>query len=116
MFKPHKDFLVGQTFGRLTVIKRLPKTDRFGWAEIPNDMPSSVLYKYECECSCGTKGVVVKERDLVGDRKKSCGCVRKELQKAYWDQKTDWKRQQKRAIDRRELGKAILAALRKDQP
>ena len=56
--------LTGQTFGRLTVIKRAG-SDKHGRP------------KWKCQCSCGNTVIVV-GRNLRTKNSKSCGCLRNE--------------------------------------
>lgn len=55
----------GQTFGRLTVIEfyGVDKNRQALWT---------------CECSCGTKNVIVAGANLRNQHTKSCGCYRNE--------------------------------------
>lgn len=61
--------LLNQTFGRLTVIQETNKRKN-----------GCVIWK--CKCSCGNI-VEVKSTDLRVGRKKSCGCLQQENQKAF---------------------------------
>lgn len=61
---PRKNFLLGQTFGRLTVIK-----------EAGRDKAGSVLW--ECRCECGNKKTATSYA-LTSGNCKSCGCISKE--------------------------------------
>lgn len=59
--------LVGQTFGRLTVLEKHPELTKHG----------KVLWK--CRCSCGTSVEVIRNTgDLTSGNTSSCGCIRKE--------------------------------------
>jgi len=58
--------LVGQEFGRLTVIRRTGT--KGGCAE------------WECRCRCGATKVILR-RDLTSGNTKSCGCYRREKSK-----------------------------------
>ena len=58
------DNLVGQTFGRLTVIER-----------VENNKDGQAMWK--CVCGCG-KEVVVSGKNLKNGNTKSCGCLKKE--------------------------------------
>lgn len=60
--------LTGQTFGRLTVQERAPRTYQTMWV---------------CTCTCGTKGVVVSGVNLRTGHTASCGCLRDELRPTY---------------------------------
>lgn len=56
--------LVGQTFGRLTVVgraQRRPHRGRF-WV---------------CICECGVESHIVREDHLISGGTKSCGCLRR---------------------------------------
>lgn len=64
-----KNNLVGQKFGRLTVIKD------------SNKRTSSGAIIWECQCECGNITYVNKSK-LTSGNTKSCGCLRKELYKA----------------------------------
>jgi hypothetical protein len=55
--------LVGQRFGRLTVIKRAPNTSRARWL---------------CQCDCGNKKIVF-GNCLIKKCTQSCGCLRSEI-------------------------------------
>lgn len=54
--------LLGNTFGRLTVIKRI---NNVGRAE------------YLCKCTCGNE-IIAKGSYILSGRRKSCGCLKKE--------------------------------------
>jgi hypothetical protein len=56
--------LDGQKFGRLTVLSRAPKRDKYDGI------------RYICQCSCGNK-TTVSGGNLVREYTKSCGCLRK---------------------------------------
>ena len=58
--------MLGETFGRLTVIKEAPKDK---WGHI----------RYYCLCSCGNVNLVIaKKQDLISGMKQSCGCLVRE--------------------------------------
>ena len=59
--------ILGQTFGRLTVIKKAPKRIR--------------LTEWVCRCECGNI-VVVAGRSLRNGNTKSCGCLQRERARA----------------------------------
>ena len=62
--------MIGEKFGRLTVIGEAPRGKR-GEARL------------RCSCSCGNpKEVVVVRTDLKRGRVRSCGCLRVELGRA----------------------------------
>lgn len=61
--------LTGQRFGRLIVIKFIPKKQR--------KKKDSSAY-WECKCDCG-KIVVIKTSSLLRNLTKSCGCFKKDL-------------------------------------
>ena len=59
--------LMGQKFGRLTVVKRGPNT-------------KSGNARWWCECDCeNPKLVLVTASNLKNGNTKSCGCLQKEL-------------------------------------
>lgn len=62
LVKPKED-LVGQVFGKLTVIDL--------------DQESSGIRKWICKCSCGNT-VSVREYNLKSGNSQSCGCTRRE--------------------------------------
>jgi len=55
--------LSGQTFGRLTVVKRVPSSNKNS--------------KWECVCACGNK-VAVQGGHLRNGHTQSCGCLHRE--------------------------------------
>lgn len=55
--------LTGQTFGKLTVLKRVP------------NLTKSRSYKYLCQCECGNLTEVTSS-DLRRGAQKSCGCMK----------------------------------------
>lgn len=65
--KPLGKNLLGQTFGRLTVIQRLEKRQ---W--------NSIVWK--CQCECGNI-VEVASASLTSGKTKSCGCLKEETDK-----------------------------------
>lgn len=64
---PAKLNLIGQTFGRLTVISEAPKKGK--------------LTAWRCLCSCGNE-ITVATGYLNGGRVRSCGCARKDSTRA----------------------------------
>ena len=63
--------LTGQTFERLTVIKR-------------GENSNTRMTRWYCKCSCGNpKLVLVIASNLKDGRTKSCGCFRKEFGKEH---------------------------------
>lgn len=70
--KQRKD-LTGQIFGRLKVIKLADRNqylqNRTTWI---------------CECECGTKNFYVTSHNLLLGYTKSCGCLKKEIQKNFY--------------------------------
>jgi hypothetical protein len=56
--------LIGKTFGRLKVIKRVPK---------PKHVKKKQIY-WECICECGQKSIVC-TANLKNGNSKSCGCL-----------------------------------------
>ena len=63
--------LAGRTFGRLTVLERVPNDDRY----------SQPRPLWLCQCSCGNKTVVI-GANLRDGKTKSCGCLRREVSAA----------------------------------
>lgn len=57
--------LTGREFTRLRVIRRA------------ENKPGSRQVLWQCECSCGNTAIV-SSSDLVGEKVKSCGCLRRE--------------------------------------
>ena len=57
--------LVGQRFGRLTVVAQDKTFEGKG-------------SRWICDCDCGTKGVLVQRSMLIRGKTKSCGCLKKE--------------------------------------
>ncbi len=57
---------IGQKFGRLTIIKVIPKHK------------TNNRCQFLCECDCG-QIVVVNKHDLKNNNTRSCGCLKKEL-------------------------------------
>ena len=66
------DINIGDKFGKLTVIKKVDPYIR------PNGKTES---RYECNCDCGNKGIIVIGYDLKSGHTKSCGCIQKEITK-----------------------------------
>lgn len=64
--------LVGEIFGRLTVLARSP----------PNPNLKSRNARWECRCSCGNQATV-DSNSLKRGRIKSCGCYHLELIAKY---------------------------------
>lgn len=62
--KTHAIDLIGRTFGRLTVVKRVGTS--------PNDRKAL----WRCRCKCG-KYTTVRSIDLISGNTKSCGCLSK---------------------------------------
>lgn len=56
--------LIGQRFGKLTVIERSNRLDGNGY------------HYWICNCDCGTKNKEINGRYLVNGRTQSCGCLR----------------------------------------
>lgn len=59
--------LTGQRFGRLTVLRLIPKEERT-W--------SNKEKAYECLCDCGNKCIVRQRSLLTARMTRSCGCLR----------------------------------------
>jgi hypothetical protein len=66
---PRSPSLVGEVFGRLTVLARAESTDRARRAS------------WRCRCACGQE-TIVQGHSLRGGRTRSCGCLRAELARA----------------------------------
>ena len=62
--------LEGQKFGRLLAVKRL-------------GLGRDGCYEYQCQCDCGATLVVSGSR-LKSGNKKSCGCLKRDLQKPLY--------------------------------
>lgn len=62
----HKVNHVGQTFGRLTVLREHAGPSIYGYR------------KWECRCSCGADAVV-SGHNLRAGNTRSCGCLRREV-------------------------------------
>ena len=63
---PGFDYMVGQEFGRLTVLKRISEKGK--------------KIKYECQCSCNNiNRVIVTGANLKSGHTQSCGCLRREM-------------------------------------
>lgn len=58
--------MIGQTFGRLTVIERAPRRNEDSEA------------RWRCRCECGRE-IDVLRMNLVKGHQRSCGCLRQEL-------------------------------------
>lgn len=67
--KEVKNDIVGKTFGKLLVVKRLENRTQ------PNGATKLV---YACTCACGTKNVAVDYSHLTSGHTQSCGCNRSE--------------------------------------
>lgn len=65
--------LVGQRFGKLTVIRKATDNEK------PNTKDGKLGNWWICDCDCGNKGVVKKGSYLTNGRVKSCGCYNKEM-------------------------------------
>lgn len=59
-----KEDIIGKTFGKLSVLREVPKSDR---------KPGRRLYV--CKCSCGNEATV-QSNNLLSGATKSCGCLR----------------------------------------
>lgn len=68
--------LVGERFGRLTVVEKAGKANSHG-----------VLWK--CVCDCG-KTTVTRSRYLRGGSTRSCGCLRAEQKSAWMSKSAQW--------------------------
>lgn len=68
--------LTGQTFGRLTVLRRVENSP--GSPANPSGYP-----QYECQCSCPNKTIIrVRGGNLKNGHIQSCGCLRREISSA----------------------------------
>ncbi len=64
--------LTGQTFGRLTVIKRVENSN-------PTPTNPNGRYMYECKCDCGNPTpIMVSATHLRSGHTQSCGCLKRE--------------------------------------
>lgn len=63
---PASPNLIGQQFGRLTVLAKLDDRDKFGFV------------RWQCVCSCGRPKAVTTNQLRKG-KTSSCGCLRREL-------------------------------------
>lgn len=70
--------LVGQTFGRLTVVRKADSVVKYGRL---NKM-------WECACACGNV-VEVREPDLLNGSVKSCGCLGTSASEAFFTELLD---------------------------
>lgn len=68
--KKHIDYndIIGQRFGKLTVIKIFADNKESGNNKI----------SYVCNCDCGKKDIIVSRGNLLSGKTKSCGCLRRE--------------------------------------
>ena len=60
-----RELIIGQRFGRLTILRRAPAND------------SHNRSRWHCRCDCGNKLIVRADR-LMGERTISCGCYNRE--------------------------------------
>ncbi len=77
--------LVGQTFGRLTVVEKLKDRDKFG----------NVLWRCLCSCDKHTE-IIVPTYVLTSGHTKSCGCLSTEKAKERF---TKWTSEEKELLD-----------------
>ena len=63
--------IVGEKFGRLTVMATVSKEERIGGADARRRV------QYHCVCDCGNK-LIVTQANLMAGRVESCGCLRRE--------------------------------------
>lgn len=63
---PNKINLIGEKFGRLTVVKQIKERNKFGGVQ------------WECKCDCGNTTVVPTGR-LQSGITKSCGCLKRDI-------------------------------------
>ena len=64
LYKNNKKELIGQIFGKLTVIAETDKRD-----------PNTRGILWECQCDCGRK-TIVSTSNLISNHTKSCGCMK----------------------------------------
>ena len=69
-----KKIFIGQQFGLLTVVRRLPDFVWYGSERNPSEYPRLVVERYYCNCECGTKDILVNPQDLLYAGVTSCGC------------------------------------------
>lgn len=55
--------LIGQKFGKLTVVKRSQRKDSNG------------QYYWYCDCDCGSKNIEISGHNLISRGTQSCGCI-----------------------------------------
>jgi hypothetical protein len=61
-----KKSLVGNTYGRLTILREYQS-------------PCKKYVLCECSCSCGGKSTKTRRHEIVSGQVQSCGCLRKEI-------------------------------------
>jgi hypothetical protein len=71
-----KNSLVGQTVGRLTVLKRVPNPNTGGTS--PN---ARWRVAYHCQCACGNE-IIAEKSNLKSGNTNSCGCYHSERSSA----------------------------------
>lgn len=74
--RPIVNDLTGQTYGRLYVMSRVPRTDRVIWV---------------CKCECGNT-CEVQTFDLISGKVRSCSCYHKERQREIMKLRYDCQR------------------------
>ena len=72
--------LTGQRFGRLTVLKRVPK---------PKHLKANTVY-WLCKCDCGSDAKIIAGCNLKGTTK-SCGCMYRERKGESGSKNGNWK-------------------------
>lgn len=81
--------LTGQSFGRLTVLRRVENSAPM------SSRPNGVI-QYECQCSCPNKTkLIVRSGNLSNHHTLSCGCLQKE---ATSEAKTIWRTDTERQL------------------
>lgn len=61
--------IIGQKFGRITVISRAPN---------PGTRKNDTAAYWYCNCSCGKQNVILRGYSLTSGKANSCGCLKKE--------------------------------------
>lgn len=85
--------IIGKRFGRLTVVKKTRlKDNRIGWL---------------CRCDCGNKKTI-RTNHLLNGETKSCGCLKKEVNKTHGKRNTPtyniWSNMKQRCINKNGRG------------
>ena len=64
-----REDIIGKIYGRLTVVEELPSNHM-------ENKPREKHICYKCDCSCGTKGHIVRGESLRSGATLSCGCLK----------------------------------------